>query len=97
VSRSIHRFAEEDLAEALRLYRQEAGARLARRFLVEFERVAKLLERYPGLGTPAGDGRQAHSLADFPCSGVYRADGRGVRILVVRHQNRDPEHGEGRR
>lgn len=97
MNRSIHRFAEEDLAEAVRFYRREAGSGLARRFLAEFERVAKPLEQYPGLGTPSGDGRQAQPLADFPYSVIYRADVNGVRILVVRHQSRDPGHGESRR
>ena len=97
MSRSIHRFAEEDLAEAVRFYRREAGTGLARRFLAEFERVVKLLDQFPGLGTPTGDGRRTHPFADFPYAFIYRADGRGVRKLVVRHQNRDPEHGEGRR
>ena len=54
----IHRLAEEDLAEAVRFYKSEAGTGLARRFLAEFERVAKLLERHPGLGTPTADGRR---------------------------------------
>jgi len=52
--RSIHRLAAEDLAQAVRFYKSEAGAGLARRFLK-------------------------------------------LRILVVRHQSRDPEYGAGRR
>jgi plasmid stabilization system protein ParE len=97
VSRSIHRLAAADLADAVRFYKKEAGAGLARRFLGEFERLARLLERYPGLGTPTNDGRRAHPLTDFPYSVIYKAGDDGIRILVVRHQNRDPEYGEGRR
>ena len=97
MSRSIHRFAAEDLAEAVRFYKREAGTGLARRFLAEFERVANLLELHPGLGTSTNEGRQIHPLTDFPYSVIYRSEGEGIRILVVRHQNRDPEHGEGRR
>jgi len=97
VSRSIHRLAAADLAQAVRFYKKEAGAGLARRFLGEFERLARLLERYPGLGTPTNDGRRTHPLTDFPYSVIYRADNNGIRILVVRHQNRDLEYGEGRR
>ena len=36
---SLHRGAELDLFEAARFYRQEGGAKLANRFLDEFERV----------------------------------------------------------
>ena len=93
----IHRLAEEDLAEAVRFYKSEAGTGLARRFLAEFERVAKLLERHPGLGTPTADGRRVHPLTDFPYSIIYRPEDSGLRILVIRHQNRDPQYGEGRR
>ena len=77
--------------------RREAGAGLARRFLAEFERVAKLLDEFPGLGTPTVDGRQVHPLTDFPYSVIYRHEDLAIRILVVRHQNRDPEYGESRR
>jgi plasmid stabilization system protein ParE len=94
---SIHRLAAEDLAVAARFYRSEGGAGLARRFLVEFERVAKLLEQHPGLGTPTADGRQAHPLTDFPYSVIYKAGEEDIRILVVRHQSRDPDYGQDRR
>jgi plasmid stabilization system protein ParE len=97
VTCSIHRLASEDLREAARFYRQEAGAALARRFMNEFERVARLLEEFPGIGMPTGDGRQSFPLVDFPYTVIYRHDGTEIRILVVRHQSRDPEFGESRR
>lgn len=97
MTRSIHRFAVDDLAEAVRFYKAEAGTGVARRFLNEFERVARLLEEFPGIGTPTQEGRQSFPLADFPYSIIYRHDGEGIRILVVRHQSRDPSHGESRR
>lgn len=97
MTRSIHRLAAADLVEAVRFYKTEAGAGLARRFLAEFERVAELLERHPGLGTPSGDGRQSRPLTDFPYSVIYRASARELRILVLRHQSRNPEYGTGRR
>lgn len=97
MNRSIHKLASEDPAEAVRFYRREAAVGLAKRFLVEFEHVAKLLERHPGLGTATADGRKAHPVADIPYSIIYRPEASGLRILVIRHQNRDPEHGENRR
>jgi len=97
VSRSIHRLAAQDLADVFRFYRREAGSGLARRFLAEFERVAGLLEQHPGLGTPTSNDRRVHLLTDFPYSIIYKPDGDGIRILVVRHQHRDPAFGEDRR
>ena len=97
MTRSIHRFASEDLLEAARRYKREAGTGLARRFLKEFERVIKLLEEFPGIGTPTSDGRQSFPLVDFPYTVIYRHLGSEIRVLVVRHQSRDPDYGETRR
>ena len=66
MTRSIHRFAAESLVEAARRYKAEAGTGLARRFLDEFDRIAKLLEEFPGIGTPTGEGRQSFPLVGFP-------------------------------
>ena len=70
---------------------------LEARFLNEFERVAKLLIDFPGIGTPADDLRRVHPLHDFPYSVIYREIGGHIRVLVVRGHFRDPEHGESRR
>ncbi len=96
MTRSINRFAAEDLAQAVRFYKREAGVGLAKRFLSEFERVLGLLEQHPGLGTLTNDGRRTHPLTDFPYSVIYRSESDSLRILVVRHQSRNPEHGDGR-
>lgn len=92
----IHRLAAADLADASRFYKAEAGSGLAKRFLAEFERVAKLLELHPQLGTPIQDGRRSQPLTDFPYSIIYQEVDIGIRILVVRHQNRDPAYGSDR-
>lgn len=97
MTRSIHRCAAEDLLQAARFYKQEAGVGLARRFLNEFERVVELLEEFPGIGTPTSEGRQSFPLVDFPYTVIYRHTGQEIRVLVVRHQSRDPEHGDSRR
>lgn len=97
MTRSIHRRAVDDLAEAIHFYKTEAGTGVARRFLNEFERAARLLEEHPGIGTPTEEGRQSFPLVDFPYSIIYRSDGAGILILVIRHQSRDPGYGESRR
>ena len=97
MSYTLHRGAELDLAEAARFYRREGGRAVAARFLNEFERIAELLVESPGLGTPTHNGRRWFPLYGFPYSLIYRPLDAGIRVLVVRHQNRDPEHGEERR
>ena len=94
---SLHRGAELDLAEAARFYRREGGPAVAARFLDEFERIAELLVEHPGIDTLTDDERRWFPLTGFPYSVIYRPLDPGIRILVVRHQNRDPEHGEQRR
>jgi plasmid stabilization system protein ParE len=89
VTRTIHREAEADVAEAVRHYKSEAGVGVARRFLAEFERVARLLEDNPRLGTPSDSGRRSFPMAVFSVE-------TGLRILVVRHQRRDSNVGAER-
>lgn len=96
MSYSLHRGAEQDLTEAFRFYRREAGSRLARRFLEEFERVMKLLEEFPDIGKPTGEDRRSLPLTGFPYSVIYRHVNSEIRVLVVRHQNRDPVYGDQR-
>ena len=93
---SLHRGAEQDLTEAFRFYRREAGNGLARRFLDEFERVIKLLEEFPDIGKPTGEDRRSFPLTGFPYSVIYRHVNAEIRVLVARHQNRDPAHGAQR-
>lgn len=96
MTRSIHRDAEADLAAAVRYYKSEAGVGVARRFLAEFERVVGLLEDNPRLGTPTDSGRRSFPLAVFPYTIIYRPTDGGIRVLVVRHQRRDPGVGAQR-
>lgn len=94
---SLHPGAEQDLAEALDFYAEQAGRLVAERLLSEFERVAAFLVEHPDVGTPATRGRRVFPLRVFPYSIVYRNLGAGVRILIVRHQHRKPSYGGGRR
>lgn len=91
---SLHRGAERDLTDALRFYKREAGRGVAARFLSEFERVIALLEEYPEIGTPTNEHRRSYPLTGFPYSVIYRHVEAGIRVLVIRHQSRDPDFGE---
>ena len=94
---TLHPGAERDLDEACRRYREKASGRIIVRFLDEFDRIARLLAREPGLGTPAGYERASFPIHGFPFTVIYKPTRAGIRVLVVRHQHRDPEHGEERR
>lgn len=97
MNRSIHHEAEQDITDALRFYKREAGKGVARRFLAEFERVVDVLERFPDLGKPTSDGtRRVYPVTGFPYSIIYRQLPHELRILVLRHQSRDPGYGEAR-
>jgi plasmid stabilization system protein ParE len=97
VSYSLHPGAEQDIADALEFYAEQAGRLVAERFLDEFERVAELLVMNPGFGTPGTNGRRAFPLRVFPYTVVYRKLDNGIRIIVVRHQHRKPGFGGERR
>ena len=94
---SLHPGAEHDIADALNFYKEQTGSAVAKHFLEEFERVAKLLVEHPGLGTPTTRGRRTFPLKVFPYSVVYRNLETSIRILIVRHQHRKPGYAGGRR
>jgi plasmid stabilization system protein ParE len=96
VSYSLHRGAEQDLAEAFRFYQREGGNGLARRFLDEFARIIKILEEFPDIGKPTAESRRSFSFSGFPYSVICRYVNSEIRVLVVRHQNRDPVYGDHR-
>ena len=50
-------------------------------------------EANPGFGTPTTTGRRVYPLRGFPYSVIYRLVGGDLRVLVVRHQSRDPKFG----
>jgi plasmid stabilization system protein ParE len=96
MKRSIHQEAERDLGDAARYYLAQAGGAVAARFVDEFERVATLIEANPGYGTPTRNGRRIYPLRGFPYSVIYRITGNEFRVLVVRHQSRNPAFGSER-
>jgi len=90
VSYSLSAGAEADLAEAVAFYRERASDAIARAFLEEFVRAARVVEANPGLGTPTLNGRRIFPLRRFPFSLIYRTVGGELRISVVAHQQRKP-------
>ena len=62
---SLHPDAEQDIADALDFYREQAGVLIAQRLLSEFERIAQLLVEHPDIGTPTS---KAAASFRFECS-----------------------------
>lgn len=97
MSYTLHPGANRDLDEACVHYGKSASGLVVARFLDDFDRAARLLAREPGLGTLKEGGRASFPLRSFPYTLIYKRTDTGIRVLVVRHQHRDPEHGEDRR
>jgi len=92
----LHPGAERDLFEAAAFYESEASPALAGRFIMEFERVVKLVVANPGLGTPRARGRRGFPTPGFPYTVVYREVPDGIIVLVVKHDRRRPNFGVSR-
>lgn len=68
----LHPSAETELSRAALYYAKEANARIASAFLVEFERVAELIEANQQLGTKSKAGLRVFPFRRFPYSIIYR-------------------------
>ena len=93
---TLHRQVEQDIESAFRYYRENAGTKVALRFLNEFERVADLLDAHPGFGTPTSGDRRSFPLRVYPYSVIYKPGTDGIRILVLRHHRLAPAFGSRR-
>lgn len=93
---TLHRLAEQDLDSAFQFYRVKGSGRVALGFLAEFERIAELIETNPAIGTLTSGGRRRFPFRRYPYSIIYKPTEGGVRILVVRHERREPGYGSGR-
>lgn len=93
---SVSGEAAQEISDAVAFYKDHAGPAVAKAFLDEFVRVARLVDTSPGLGTPTVGGRRFFPLRRFPYSIIYRPGAGGVRIVVVAHQHRRPGYWRGR-
>lgn len=90
MSWSLSPDAEAELDQAAAYYLDQASVAVAGAFLDEFERAARLIVEYPGLGTPASRGRRLMPMRRFPFSLLYRVKGTEIRISAVAHHRRRP-------
>ena len=87
---------ENELADGRDFYQTQVGLALAADFLEEYNRLIKLLLRYPQFGTPFGDGIRKQPMRRFPYNIIYRFNGENLRILAVAHQSRKPRYWQDR-
>lgn len=92
----LHPAAEKDLEAAAEFYEQEASPAVAARFVQEFKRLASLLLEQPGIGAPCSNGRRGLVMNVFPYTAIYRATTQEVRVLVVKHDRKQPSFGDKR-
>jgi toxin ParE1/3/4 len=93
---SLHAQAELELVEGAAYYAREASAEIASAFIFEFERSAKLLGEFPGLGSSWRGRIRRLPLRRFPYSIVYYLHDSEVRVLAIAHQRRKPGFWRGR-
>ncbi|MBC7852450.1 MAG: type II toxin-antitoxin system RelE/ParE family toxin [Pirellulaceae bacterium] len=92
-----HRSVQDDVSAVLNYYDEVSGPALGDAFFEEFMVYVALAVEHPTRFHPIdGDLRRANP-DRFPYHFLYRIHGDTVRILVVRHHQRDPRHGLKRR
>lgn len=93
---SLHPEAEAELMEAAIYLAEHASRKVAKAYLDEFERIAGIVEIYPGLGSPADGGYRVYPFARFKYSLVYFDDVHGLLILAVAPHSREPGYWKSR-
>jgi toxin ParE1/3/4 len=92
---TYHPGAEIEIAEAARFYEQQVSG-LGGQFLEEYDSAVRRICRSPtAWRVIAGDTRR-FLMARFPYGIYYRVSDDGVRILVLKHHSRHPDHGQTR-
>ena len=83
-----------DLESAMEYYAREAGNQIATEFYDEFRRCRRHIADHPQSYPIVRDGIRRINFHRFPYHILYQiVDERTVRILVVKHDRRDPDFG----
>lgn len=93
---TLHPAAERDIEEAAQFYERQGSAVLAARFIFEFRNVSALLEQQPEIGSPRSAGRRGLCMNMFPYTVIYRTKADEIKILVVKHDRKQPGYGASR-
>jgi plasmid stabilization system protein ParE len=89
-----HPLASRDLLGILRYY-HEISPRLADDFEVEFRAKISVAAETPLRFPAVGSFRRAN-LRKFPYHLLYQCQKHSIRVMVIRHNKRDPDYGTSR-
>lgn len=90
MSYRLHPAAEHELSAAATYDAEQASTAVAAAYLAEFERIAELLSRNQGFGTPSKGGMRVHPFRRFLYSLIHRESESGIDIYAVAHHRREP-------
>lgn len=92
----FHRLVQRDMNGILCYYREQASETLADQFFETFlETIGQAVANPQGFHFANSVYRRAN-LPRFPYHFLYRETPRGIRILVLRHDRRNPKYGLNR-
>jgi plasmid stabilization system protein ParE len=91
----LHPEALAEYAEAIAFYEEQAPG-LGREFFDEVQRVLRVIEEHPGMGSPFDDPYRRAYCRRFPFGVVYREEGDVVWVQAVMHLRRRPGYWKGR-
>jgi plasmid stabilization system protein ParE len=95
VNVEYHPAVAQDIAEALKRY-DEISTFLGDEFKSELRQFIALAAANPGRFHPASSGFRRANLRRFPYHFLYRELANGIRVTLVRHHKRHPDHGSER-
>jgi len=91
-----HKLVQKDLDDAWSYY-EDASSGLGDLFFEEFLSVVEGVRKNPQRWRFANHGRRVALFKRFPFKLLYRGETEQVKVLVVRHQKRNPAFGDRRR
>jgi len=93
---AYHPFVQRDVGEILRHY-DGVSPHLGDEFWSELMRLVALIAAKPERFHYVNQGLRRANMKRFPYHVLFRERADGVRVIVVRHDRRDPSYGTGRK
>lgn len=89
-----HALARQDVLNILKYYEREANAEIAVKFFAELEQCIRRIAKNPNSFPELSEGVRRCFLVRFPYQINYEIiSSSEIRILVVKHQRRNPDFG----
>ena len=93
----FHRSVRKDMSGILSYYTEEAPASVGDRFFLTFLEVVDKALQHPKLFHLISPVLRRADIPGFPYHFLYRETVHGIRVLVLRHDRRNPSYGLTRR